>query len=208
MTKQVAQILSVAAVMLASGCANTPEVDGPSRSGSADYQVYESVASLVHETDETLEVKIVGVASKEYDNGGDDTDEEGFPMAFWTAEVYDVVEGDSDIAVGDSIVVGWPDLELIQLEGRSALKPGQDVVIFAVRRTSIDAPGIDTQEVFYVPLGGDNGVMDVSQDHATARSGLLSGLASGADSGQAQERLSVSLTDLKQAVAEQHRKDG
>jgi hypothetical protein len=198
----------IATLLLTPSCGNNAEPGSPPRGGSADYQVYESVASLIRETDATVVVEVAGVASKEYDDGGDDADERGFPMAFWDAEVIDVLEPGSGIERGDTVVIGWPDLDEIEMEDRSALNAGESVVVFAVRRTPVDAPGIDTQEVFFMPLGGDNGVMDVAQGQATARSDLLTRLSDPPAGGSEADRLSVSLADLERAVTDQHQKDG
>lgn len=153
--------LGVATIMAASvGC-------GVVRSGSAsDYPDYPSVEDLTQAAD----VVVLGTISKqigtEFDRGGNSEGSVGIPMKFHDVTVTQVLAGDVD----KSLVLAWIDHAERPEEGLSDVKAGQQTLLFLERRTPAEAPGIKSQDEFYVPVGGDNGVFDVDGDIATARS--------------------------------------
>lgn len=69
-------------------------------------------------------------------------------------------------------MVAWTDHGGTDVE-TSELTAGDEVVLFLERLPSADAPGIDTETDFYVPLGGDNAVFDVGDSNVTARSAYV-----------------------------------
>lgn len=204
MTASVRMGLAALICGILTGCAGT---SNESVGSSADYPLYESVSALTGDSDAILVVEVGALASTEMDNGGDDSDgNAGVPMAFWHATVVRVLAEESGEEPGDNVVVAWPDLDKDSMQDRSRLESEQIVVLFAKRLTPIDAPGIETQDVFYVPLGGDNGVLDVDEEHATSRSEVLSRIL--ASDEPAKGRLTVRLDHLAMAVKDIHRRAG
>lgn len=191
-------VLAALACGLLSACGSLAK-ESISSGGSGDSPVYASVSALARQSDAILVVEVGSVASREFDNGGDDSDgDPGIPMVFWHAEVVDVLAGRSGEEPGEDIRLAWPDLDREPSQDRSRLSAGQVIVLFAKRLTPVDAPGIDTQKVFYVPLGGDNGVLDLDGQQATARSEALLSL-SGSE-GETQGRLSAGMADIALAL--------
>ncbi|MBO9522044.1 MAG: hypothetical protein J7518_10955 [Nocardioidaceae bacterium] len=181
--------LAASTLVLLAGCGSVHS-DGPPASGSADYATYGSVEDLAREADFVGVVRIGEVSTRELDDGGSGDPADGVPMAFWNAEVTETWRGEP--LADQKIVVAWPDLEKEQVDGRSDLAAGQVVVLFARRLTPAEAPGIKTQEVFYAPVGGDNGVLDVKDEVAAPRSADLERLrADDAESGDFAPALEV-----------------
>lgn len=189
-------IASSATLLLVLGCGISTEGTDPGRaSAEADYPVYESLDSLVP-SDFIGVVRIGRILSHEMDDGGAGEAESGVPMTFWDGTVVDdfgAVDGLEDI------VVGWPDLEKLSVDGRSQLEEGDVVVLFATELTPKDAPGIHTQSRFYVPRGGDNGVLDVVGDVATARSPALRSVRA-QDPDPSDKPLAVEIDVIRQLV--------
>jgi len=201
--KRLAGLIIPLTLILATGCGH--EVDARSgglsggRQVSADYPSYESMDQLVAASDTTAIARIGEIATREIDDGGTGIAEAGVPMIFYHATLIESLEGP---AREKQIIVGWPDLDKMPIEGRSSLDDGDMVVLFAQVLTPRDAPGIDTQREFYVPVGGDGGVMDVTGDTAVARSPIVRGTGTGVDtSSDPNGHLKISLTDLRAAVA-------
>ncbi len=153
--------LGAAAIIAASaGC-------GVVRSGSAsDYPDYPSVEDLAQAADVVVLGTIGEQIGTELDRGGNSEDSIGIPMKFHEVMVTQVVAGD----VNKTLVLAWIDHAERPEEGLSDVKAGQQTLLFLERRTSAEAPGIKSQDEFYVPVGGDNGVFDVDGDIAIARS--------------------------------------
>lgn len=192
-------VLAALACGLMSACGSLARESTPS-GGSGDSPIYASVSALARQSDAILVVEVGAVASREFDNGGDDSDgDPGVPMVFWHAEVVDVLVGQWGEEPGEDIRLAWPDVDREPNQDRSRLSAGQVIVLFAKRLTPVDAPGIDTQEVFYVPLGGDNGVLDLEGHQATARSDALVSVSD--PEGDTHGRLSASLVDITEAIA-------
>jgi len=115
-------------------------------------------------------------------------------MAFFDFTVQKVLQGD---LTDKTITVEWIDTSKVTLEdSTSDLKQGQTVVLWLQHLTTQDAPGVTSVSDFWVPVSGDNGVMDVAAGHATARSETLTGLKT-----PGQERLSISQEALAAALA-------
>ena len=86
-------VLAALACGLMSACGSLARESTPS-GGSGDSPIYASVSALARQSDAILVVEVGAVASREFDNGGDDSDgDPGVPMVFWHAEVVDVLVG-------------------------------------------------------------------------------------------------------------------
>ena len=186
-------ILVIASALALSACgSSTPTV-------SMDYPTYSTVAELDRVADVVVLGQIGARTSTEYDNGGneevgDEGQPLGIPMAFFDFTVQKVLQGD---LTDKTITVEWIDTSKVTLEdSTSDLKQGQTVVLWLQHLTTQDAPGGTSVSDFWVPVSGDNGVMDVAAGHATARSETLTGLKT-----PGQERLSISQEALAAALA-------
>jgi len=158
-----------------SGGASSPEVEhivnftGPT---------WSNVSALADRADFVFIGSVSGLYSKEIDSGGNESDVGGVPVAFYTVSMERVLKGKTPQS--SDIYVGWPDTsEMLTHPPTSELSPGDRVVMFTEHLTTADAPGIDTVSDFYVPLGYDNGTFNVSDDHVTPRSQLVSRLIPG-----------------------------
>lgn len=186
-------ILVIASALALSACgSSTPTV-------SMDYPTYSTVAELDRVADVVVLGQIGARTSTEYDNGGNEEVGDGgqplgIPMAFFDFTVQKVLQGD---LTDKTITVEWIDTSKVTLEdSTSDLKQGQTVVLWLQHLTTQDAPGVTSVSDFWVPVSGDNGVMDVAAGHATARSETLTGLKT-----PGQERLSISQEALAAALA-------
>lgn len=182
MKKQI-PLLAVASILALSGCgASTPTV-------AMDYATY----STANELDRVADVVVLGqvgsLKATEYDNGGneevgDEGQQLGIPMAFYDFSVEKVLRGD---LAQKNITVEWIDTTKVTTEEQiSELKPGQTVILWLRHLTAKDAPGVASISDFWVPVSGDNGVLDVNNGKATARSDALTGIDQPGD-----ERLSI-----------------
>lgn len=153
---------------------------GSGSSVESDYAVFASVEALV----ETADVAVVGTLGEslgtELDGGGDPEepgDRSGLVMEFFSFHVDSVVSGSAP----DSIVVAWPDLDQSSVDGASPVEPGQRFLLFLRHRDPETAPGVESFDSFFVPVSGDNGVFDVEDGVATARSEGVRSLAADGD---------------------------
>ncbi len=158
---------------------------------------YVTVEDLNANADAMVIGTVGDLLATERDNSGEpEIDDEGraagIPMAFYEFSVERVVRGQ----VPATIVVSWLDLgQASNTEELSALSKGQHVVLWLDHLTADDMPGIESFADVWVPLSGDNGVMDIAGDQATARSSVLTGLDSG--SRVSDEPLTVDLDSLE-----------
>ena len=164
-------ILAVSALLL-TGCL--------SQSVAADGPTYDTVVALEAEADAVVVATVGELVGKEIDGGGEpEVDGEGeivgIPMEFWSVDVERVLAGDAP----DTLTVAWIDQRTIRIEGRlSEFSVGDELVLYLVHQPADATPGLKSVEDVWVPLSGDNGVMDIDGDKVIARSELLTGLTS------------------------------
>lgn len=182
--------VTLALAMAASGCgSNTSDTSEPAlprtemEAVDFDYSLYQSVESLHRDVDRVLEGTIGRVVSREVDYGSDPIQRQmnrGLAMEFRELTLADSSE---------IVVVAQPDPLVIQSD-EVPLAEGDNVVVFGKLRTPETAPGISSVDFFYVPLGGPQGIFDVSDGRATSRSNLVRALTDA-------EAIGVELTSSK-----------
>ncbi|WP_155990573.1 hypothetical protein [Paraoerskovia marina] len=163
-----------------------------------DYATYDTVLELDQASDATVVVTIGKSVGTDLDDGGEPEVDDGgsavgTPMRFYDARVDEVIRGE----IPPEIVVAWLDTDRIESsEPLSAIEPGQQLVRWLDHLEPGDAPGIEIVSDFWVPVSGDNGVMDYSGSKATARSSELTGLT---DSDVGGDALEATLDELVSA---------
>ena len=184
-------VVSAAMLTLAACGSSTPTV-------SMDYPTDRTVNELDGVADVVVLGQVGDRTSTEYDNGGneevgDEGQPLGTPLAFYDFRVQRVLRGDLS---EQSITVEWLDTSAISLkEPLSDLKKGQTVVMWLQHLTTAESPGVTSVADFWVPVSGDNGVMDVASGKATARSEVLTGVEK-----PGQARLSIGADALAAAL--------
>ena len=98
--------------------------------------------------------------AREVDYGTADPDErhgKGIPTVFYEVAVTETLRGEA----GGTIILGAPDVDQVSMSGEAtALRSGQQVLLFLKEQASEDAPSITTYDHFYVTVSLDNGVFD------------------------------------------------
>lgn len=126
---------------------------------------YGSIEDLARGADLVIVGTVGPIVDEEDDRGGDpEVDAEsgeripGTPMAFAEVTVDIVVVGAHP---GASIVVGFVDPGRAVSDQSSPLVDGQHVLLYLENRDEKSAPGITVVDEHWVPMSGDNGVLDV-----------------------------------------------
>lgn len=147
---------------------------GSSTVSSGDRPVYESVEALTTASDIVVLGTVGTVMARELDEGTADevSPGAGIPMVFYGFDIEKTYRGD----VEGTIPLAWIDQQAAQGAESSRVEPGQRLLVFAERLTDTEAPGIESFDVFYVPTGTDNGVLDVEGTSVRARTQDLVGL--------------------------------
>lgn len=143
------------------------EVGGPLV--AVDGPVYESVEQVLTKS----ELYVRGLAGptlgSELDGGGNrpETEANSVRVNFVALTVTDS-SNEGIVKTGSVIPVLWEEYAPSQ-EGQSGgpPKPGDEVVVLAVAKSQGDAPGIDLVTSFLAPVGGEAGVLDVSDGTVT-----------------------------------------
>lgn len=149
---------------------------------SMDQPDFATVDALAKNSDAVVIGVIGDVVARERDGGGnpeisDEGRAVGLPMVFRSMSVTRVVGGNAP----SRLVVGWIDIDVVTLtDPLSRLEAGQKVVLFLRHRAPGQAPGVADVSDFWVPISGDNGVMDVTASGYRARGAVLTGLTPGA----------------------------
>ncbi|MDE0162941.1 MAG: hypothetical protein OXL98_14535 [Acidimicrobiaceae bacterium] len=167
----------ITAALLFAGVRSLRSGDGPQQFLIPSYRGYESVDELAGEADLVVLGRVGEVLGRDNDHGlsASDGGEAGVPMIFVSVEIGQVLLGD-DPGVSE-IAVASLDVTILNVEGVSQLRDGQDVVLFLLNRDQETAPGIDLVDDFYVTLSGDNGIFDVDGDKLSSRSPVVRGLS-------------------------------
>lgn len=204
----------MALAVIASACSNA--------SGSSDTTIntrnvmsavvepWGSIEDLTAHSDLVILGTVGDIIARENDRGGDppvdpDSGEPipGIPMAFATVTVDQVLDGRDP---GKQIAVGFIDESQVVSEDSSPLAAGDHVLLFLEHRDSTSAPGITVLKEHWVPVSGDNGVLDVEPMSGTvvARSTLLVSLVAPTGAGQkvSKEPLQSSLEAIEAAIAD------
>ena len=122
-------------------------------------QVYSTVEELSGASDAVVVGTVQGVMAREVDYGiatGDDG-AGGVPTVFYGVAVTETLRGDTR----SIIIVGAPDPDDSSIDGATALRSGQQVLLFLRMKTRENAPGIKSNETFFAPVSLSNGVFDV-----------------------------------------------
>ncbi len=140
------------------------EKDRPSFGATPDMQVYSSIGELSKASDLVVLGTIRGVEARETDYGTSDPNEKidriGIPTVFYEVAVTETLRGEAS----GNIIVGAPDVGEISIKEATALRSGQQVLLFLKRQTTEDAPGITAYTDFYVTVSLDNGVFNRLSD--------------------------------------------
>lgn len=152
-------LVSFALMGLLGGCgreASITAVDG-------DFEIFESIEALAREADSVVVGTIGEVLLRKVNPSG------GLPHIYLELIVDKVFLGPE--RTGQKITIDMLDADSIDFEQVTPLRNGDAVVLFLDRITADEGPsGVVPFDVVYVPLSLDNGVMDVSGDHAVSRS--------------------------------------
>lgn len=147
---------------------------------AADYPEYPSVDELRGASDAVVVGQVGERIGAFTDRGGDpEVDETGDPISGIPMEVFSFTvstSSNAEISPGDEIPVLWIDLGAVNAHDLTPIRPGQDLVLFLEYLTPDTAPDLARfGDEAWVPVSGDNGVMDVSLegDAAHPRSPLL-----------------------------------
>lgn len=156
---------------------------------------FSSVDELAAKSAFIFSAHITRERGRKIDDGGLGREAGGIPMVFYTATVAEAFRG--GLRKGERITVAWLDQQ--GEDGATPLGLGDDYVFFAERVVAQDAPGIAEFAPAFVPLGGDDGVLDLSdgrlQPHGESRVRQLRlGDASPADS--------WTLSDVRAAITD------
>ena len=146
---------------------------------SSDGPAHASVAALAKDSTLYIVGTVGKVLSREMDSGGlDDSlaENASMPVKFVDLEVQSS-SNPTLIPPGNTVPVVWPDYgDEVVSEQTSDLVTGSEVLLFVNLRDSKTAPGIETVDSFVAPVGGENGVFDIDQGIAIARSPYLNAL--------------------------------
>jgi hypothetical protein len=177
--------------MLLAGCSQ--EDDPGADLLGADRPTFTSVAALNRDADAAVVGTVDGVIGTELDNGGNpesDSAGGGTPMTLLRFSVERTIRGQAPA----TITLAWPDSAGTE-DLVSELRTGERVVLWLDHLTAEQAPGLDLVNDVWVPLGGDDGVMDVKGQAVRARSSNLVSL----DNEPATSPLETTLAALEQA---------
>lgn len=174
MTRIERSVLALVACVSLASCG-----DGDKLSVSMDYPEYSTVQALNGKAQLVVVGRVGRVLASELDNGGspetaDEGGPAGTPLSFYDISVTETLHGEDP---GESIVIAWLDRSRLADDDQiSALNSGDEVILWLVERTPEQAPGVSSVKNFWVPVSGDNGVMDVRGVRAVARSTVLTGV--------------------------------
>lgn len=124
---------------------------------------YESLQDLAAAADVVVLGTVNGVAGKQVDYGTQDAEKiaegGGSPTVFYDVTVTENLRA----STANSIVVAGTDFGLTNIASghESPLRKGNELILFLKEYTSSDKPGISLYDLFYVPVGLDNGVFDL-----------------------------------------------
>lgn len=204
MNKSYLIVVALAGTVLVGGCGQGNQESAGNDSEatlivSSDGPVYPAVSDLTANATLVVRGTVGELRATEIDDGGVG-DTEGVPMVFFDFEIDDVLAG---ISSTNNIVVGWLD-KSIDTSDLSELEEGDVVVMFLNSLTDTIAPGIDTETQWYIPLAGDNGVLDVVANNVVARSPSLTDLEGmpGGRLADEEEPLVATLAELEAVVEE------
>jgi hypothetical protein len=157
----------VASLLAACGVSGGSATDGP---------VYGSVEALAEQAEVVVRGAVGSERETEIDDGGNE-DGRGPEITFHGFEVDDVLASSDEPA---SVMPGVT-LALGVTEGSPLpVVEGAEMVLFLDVVTSEDAPGIDTEDLFYVVIGVDaEGAFDVRDGEVIAQSENVRSLAAG-----------------------------
>lgn len=190
--------VGAAVFVLLSPCGACSAVDSPQGStavveAAIDSPSYPSVVALNENSDSTVVGTVGQLIGREVDDGGNSEDSGGTPMAIYAVSVQRVLRGSAP----DEIAIAWLDASNVKAEPAvSKMVTGQQVVLWLDHLSAVEAPGIDLVDEVWVPIGGDNGVMDLEGQVATARSVHLVAWDVDAGSGP----LKATITELARAM--------
>jgi hypothetical protein len=125
-----------------------------------------SVQQLTEQSDLVVRGDVGRLRGTEIDDAGDNPTA-GPSVAFFDFDIDEVLAGSGGTG---TIVFAWPDLATNEMAGFSPIEQGDGLVLFLAKPTPDEAPGIDSETGFYVPLAADYAVFDVDGSQVVARS--------------------------------------
>lgn len=136
------------------------------------YQSYESVEALFNGADVVAIVTVGGIAGYEVD-GDEESVETGVPMVFLDVSVDHYFKAPESLALTNDLTVGLIDERELEVPELTGFTFGSKLLVFVEYLPAHETPGIRSFADFVVPLSADNGVFDVKENRATARSPLV-----------------------------------
>lgn len=134
-----------------------PQSSQSAESGShASARLYNSVESLSEISDVVIIGQVVGVVSRQADTGVDGL-AEPIPSTWYRIEVQETLKGD---ATGTITVVRTDPGHFLDVN-LTTFRSNESVLLFLMKRTSVEFPMVTLTDTFYVPVSFDNGVFDV-----------------------------------------------
>ena len=135
----------------------------PSAGGSIDMPIYTSIAHLSEASDVVVVGTVGKIVAEEIDRGGSG---EGrpIPYTFYEVNVKEALKG----APGGTVIVARIHPNQLPTGHVTKLQESESVVLFLIRRTSVDSPSIKAFDQWYLTVSLDNGVFD-SIDENTIR---------------------------------------
>jgi hypothetical protein len=195
--------LSALATILSFGvgaCSTAPAAQGPTHEFAA--ASFRSAEQLMNSSDLVVLGRPVSVLSRELDAGGEaELDSAGrpepgaIPMVFLDFSIDKVLRGS---APSREIPVGVIDVTKMKTSAQTELRLNAPVVLFLRLNKAEEAPGISTVGDHYVPLSGDNGIFDVVNSRAMARSAVVTSVGARDTASQPATRISVPMDTLLQ----------
>ena len=169
----------------------------PQLESVSEYFAYRTLTSLAQESDVVVRGRVAELLTQNVDQGG--TDVAGIPMLYYRVEVSEVLAGSIEAS---SVVVGWKDAERSGDDELSDLAASSSVVLYLESVTRDAAPGIPPEfDRILVPLSGDNGVFDVRDSEAVARSKIVTGVLAPGDGFREGQLMVVALDTLARNAA-------
>ncbi|MBD3389125.1 MAG: hypothetical protein GF414_09565 [Candidatus Altiarchaeales archaeon] len=137
---------------------------GPTKSQSSFcVRGYTSIEELAEASDAVVVGTVNGVAGSAIDYGTENPNEifgKGHPVLFYEVAVKETLKGETD----KTIIVGRTDPEHTITAQITALRDGEELLLFLEKVTSQEAPVVKPYGFTYTPMSLDLGVFDISDD--------------------------------------------
>lgn len=171
----------------------------PSVHTRVTYEAFESIRSLSVSSDVVVTGTVGDVLTRADDTGGNTATGAGVPMVYYEFQIDRVLSNDK---VDPVVVLGRLDADALGINEQTVVRAGQDLLLFLDRvAPTTESNNAVNAGVVYTTLSGDNGVLDISGDTATARSAVLTGLHD-ANVKDAAEPFTATISSIQRVVSE------